>query len=308
MLRSASTAFSRRLPPPNPHGDGVVARPLSSQPGFPAKTGRDHFRPEHTLSSLFDPRSLLPPKKNSRVLVPKNKNTRPLARRRKENPPRTAGVTVRFPPARRQNNCKRGWPRVAPNGRVDPKCRVFPLPPKIPLCSPSGGRVEDFWLCSKPHENTLREGDFFGEIGQEKRKGRAVLRRVSQAEGLSCDGGSFFFLKKKKAKKNKLLQGGRCHLVVVPVETGRSLGSEDAVSRLRLGRGKLQGHLAWKETMCAHAAFSCSRAFAGSLLSSGDTAEGVEGALTLLTRSARWCKENFLCQKKAWSLCSMCGP
>ena len=93
-----------------------------------------------------------------------------------------------------------------------------------------------------------------------------------------------------RARRNKyfeLLQGGRCHLVVVPIESGGRWGEEavkfipslaSAGSREAPAPLQRSAFRAWRRRWTRMLAFSCCRAFAGSLVSSGDALEGADVA------------------------------
>ena len=92
----------------------------------------------------------------------------------------------------------------------------------------------------------------------------------------------------KETKYAELVEGERCRLVVVPIETGGRWGDEavrfiDALAsaRSRDAPSRLQrsAYLAWRRRWTRMLAFSCSRAFAGSLTSNAEAMEGVDGAI-----------------------------
>ena len=101
-------------------------------------------------------------------------------------------------------------------------------------------------------------------------------------------------------------QGGRCHLVMVPIETGCRWREETvkfthslADARSREAPTPLQRSvfLAWREPWARKLAFSANRTFAGSVLSSCDALEGVEGATPDFASATRceWSlRERFL--------------
>ena len=91
----------------------------------------------------------------------------------------------------------------------------------------------------------------------------------------------------KEAKYRELLQGNRCHLVVVGVETGGRWSSEAATFVDHLAAGRVRevpsvlrrsAHLAFPRRWMRMIAVSCSRAFAASLVSERrDTWRGSDG-------------------------------
>ena len=91
----------------------------------------------------------------------------------------------------------------------------------------------------------------------------------------------------KETKYAELAGGDRCRLVIVPIETGGRWGEEAvkfvnslASARSRDAPSTLQrsAFLAWRRRWTRMLAFACSRAFAGSLTSSAESMEGVDGA------------------------------
>ena len=81
----------------------------------------------------------------------------------------------------------------------------------------------------------------------------------------------------KEAKCWELLEGGRCHLIVVALETGGSWGDEAiafidslASARSRAAVPVLRGsaYWAWRKRWVRMLAITCARAFASSLISS----------------------------------------
>ena len=93
----------------------------------------------------------------------------------------------------------------------------------------------------------------------------------------------------KEAKYRERLQGNRCHLVVVGVETGGRWSSEAAtfVDHFASGRvrevpsvSRRSAHLAFRRKWMRMIAISCNRAFAASLVSEmrGGTRGGVRTA------------------------------
>ena len=92
----------------------------------------------------------------------------------------------------------------------------------------------------------------------------------------------------KEAKYFELLQGNRCHLVVVGLETGGRWSTEATtfVDMLAAGRARevpsvlrRSTHLAWRRRWTRMLAVSCGRSFADSLVSAKwDTWRGTEGA------------------------------
>ena len=91
----------------------------------------------------------------------------------------------------------------------------------------------------------------------------------------------------KENKYHELMDGGRCHLVVVGLETGgrwsvEALNFIEASGRAREAAPLLRrsSFLGWRRRWTRMLSISCSRAFAGSLISSqADALEGVEGAV-----------------------------
>ena len=88
----------------------------------------------------------------------------------------------------------------------------------------------------------------------------------------------------KENKYHELLDGGRCHLVVVGLETGGrwSVEALNFIERLASGRASTPEAfiVSGMATQTPMLSISCSRAFAGSLISSqADALEGVEGAV-----------------------------
>ena len=93
----------------------------------------------------------------------------------------------------------------------------------------------------------------------------------------------------KEAKCAELCEGGRCQLVVVGIETGGRWSPEAlsfveqlAASRAREAPSALRfsTFLAWRRRWCRMLSISCSRAFAGSLVSSADDQlEGTDGCV-----------------------------
>ena len=90
----------------------------------------------------------------------------------------------------------------------------------------------------------------------------------------------------KETKYAELVNGARCHLVVVAIETGgrwsdesMSFISELASARSRDAPIPLQrsAFLAWRRRWTRMLAVSCSRAFACSLVSGGTVLDGVDG-------------------------------
>ena len=91
----------------------------------------------------------------------------------------------------------------------------------------------------------------------------------------------------KERKYGELLEGGRCHLVVVVVETGCRWSQEacNFVTSLAAGRCRdvplvlrRSAHLVWQRRWMSMLAISCGRAFEASLLSSPEDAwTGTEG-------------------------------
>ena len=89
----------------------------------------------------------------------------------------------------------------------------------------------------------------------------------------------------KEAKYTELLQGNRCHLVVVGLETGGRWSTEATtfVDVLAAGRApcalRRSTHLAWRRRCTRMLAVSCGRSFADSLVSAKrDTWRGTEEA------------------------------
>ena len=93
----------------------------------------------------------------------------------------------------------------------------------------------------------------------------------------------------KEMKYAELCDDDRCRLVVVGIETGRRWSPEAlsfveqlAASRAREAPRALQffSFLAWRKRWCRMLSVSCSRAFAGSLVSSADDQlEGTDGSV-----------------------------
>ena len=93
----------------------------------------------------------------------------------------------------------------------------------------------------------------------------------------------------KENKYHELLDGGRCQLVVVGLETGGrwSVEALNFIECLASGRAReatpllrRSSFLGWRRRWTRMLSISCSRAFAGSLISSqADALEGVEGAV-----------------------------
>ena len=90
----------------------------------------------------------------------------------------------------------------------------------------------------------------------------------------------------KEAKYRELLEGHRCSLVVVGVETGGRFGQEAvdfvdslAVAKARESRRILHRsvHLAWRRRWMRMLAVSCARSFAVSLVSGVDAWSGTDG-------------------------------
>ena len=90
--------------------------------------------------------------------------------------------------------------------------------------------------------------------------------------GLFCTG----LNREKETKYRELLQGNRCHLVVVGVETGNRWSSEAATVVDHFASGRVleissvlrrSAHLAFRRRWMRMLAVSCSRAFAASLVS-----------------------------------------
>ena len=92
----------------------------------------------------------------------------------------------------------------------------------------------------------------------------------------------------KERKYHELLDGGRCHLVVVGLETGGRWSDEALhfIETLASGRARdmfpvlrRPAFLGWRRRWIRMLSISCSRAFASSLLSSRDDVwEGTDGA------------------------------
>ena len=90
----------------------------------------------------------------------------------------------------------------------------------------------------------------------------------------------------KEAKCRELLEGHRCSLVVVGVETGGRFGQEavDFVDSLAAAKARdsprilhRSAHLAWRRRWMPMLAVSCARSFAVSLVSGGDAWSGTDG-------------------------------
>ena len=90
----------------------------------------------------------------------------------------------------------------------------------------------------------------------------------------------------KEAKYAELVNGARCHLVVVAIETGGRWSNEvlDFVADLAAARSReaqpaLQRSkfLAWRRRWTRMLAVSCSRAFVASLISVGTALDGTDG-------------------------------
>ena len=90
----------------------------------------------------------------------------------------------------------------------------------------------------------------------------------------------------KAAKYSELLEGGRCQLVVVGIETGGRWSSEAADFVEMMAQAKAREapqvlqwsvHLSWRRRWMRMLSLSCARAFATCLVSNVDAWTGTDG-------------------------------
>ena len=120
-----------------------------------------------------------------------------------------------------------------------------------------------------------------------------TLRSALTTTGEPCPGGATVngaalqvARQQKEAKYRDLLEGHRCSLVVVGVETGGRFGQEavDFVDSLAAAKARdsprilhRSAHLVWRRRWMRMLAVSCARSFAVSFVSGGDAWSGTDG-------------------------------
>ena len=120
-----------------------------------------------------------------------------------------------------------------------------------------------------------------------------TLRSATTSCGAACtnaanmDGAVLLRARRdKETKYAELVDGARCHLVVVAIETGGRWSDESMnfISDLASVRSRdapqalqRQAFLAWRRRWTRMLAVSCCRAFSSSLISAGVALDGVDG-------------------------------